>query len=362
MLILVLAAAPAESQVAPTPTPQPAPAQSLRIATRLIKPDSFKEGGQIVGFSADLGQSILEELQVKAELETYLDIPEILKAVRAGEADLGIAAIAVTREREENFDFSHPILSGGLQIMVLAPAEQVSRVEQEVLRRLLDPNLLRLFGIITLSMLIPVHILWYFERHNKELIDNPAYFPGIFQALWWTLLALVGQAEEMPKGPIGRIVALFWVFVGIVFVSYFTAIITAELTVQELQGNIQGLNDLQNRRVAVLADGKVTDYLQDHNVQQVTEFSQPEQAYQALLAEEVDAVIAPEPLLLYYTSHEWKSNVQLVGRPFRERFYSIVMPKDSPYRKPINKAILTLKENGTYAKIYQKWFGVKSQD
>jgi polar amino acid transport system substrate-binding protein len=362
--MLVLAASPADSQVPapPVPKPAPSPAQALRIATRLIKPDTFKQDGQIVGFSADIGRSILEEMQVKAELKTYLDVPEILNAVRSGQADLGIAAIAVTREREESFDFSHPILSGGLQIMVLAPTEQANQVEQEVLRRLFDPSLIRLFSIIALLMLVPVHILWYFERHNQELIDNPSYIPGIFQALWWTLLALVGQAEDMPKGPIGRIVGIFWVFVGIIFVSYFTAIITAELTVQELQGNIQRLSDLQDRQVAIITDSEVTDYLQDHNIQQITEFSQPEQAYQALLAKEVDAFIAPGSLLSYYSSHEWDNKVEIVGRPFRERLYSIVMPKNSPYRKPINQAILTLKENGTYRRIYQKWFGVTPQD
>ena len=291
-------------------------------------------------------------------MKTYADGPQILEAIRAGQADLGIASIAVTSEREQEFDFSHPILSGGLQIMVPAPAEQTRKVEQEVLQRLLDPNLLRLFSIIALLMLIPVHILWYFERHNKELIDNPAYLPGIFQALWWTVLALVGQAEEMPKGPIGRIVGLFWVFVGIIFVSYFTAIITAELTVQELKGEIQELSDLQNRRVAILADNDVATYLQDQNIQQVTEFSEPDQAYQALLADQVDAIVAPGPLLRYHAAHDWRNGMQIVGTPFREQFYSIALPKNSPYRKPINQAILTLKENGTYGEIYRKWFGV----
>lgn len=312
-----------------------------------------------MGFSADLGQSLLKQMQMQAEVKTYADVPQILDAIRSGQADLGIASIAVTSQREQEFDFSHPIFSGGLQILVPAPADQSRKVEQEILQRLLDPSLLRLFSIIILLMLIPVHILWYFERHNKELIDNPAYIPGIFQALWWTVLALVGQAEEMPKGPIGRIVGLFWVFVGIIFVSYFTAIITAELTVQELRGDIQELSDLQNRRVAVISDDAVKGYLQDQNIQQVIEFSQPDQAYESLLADEVDAIVAPRPVLRYHTSHGWRGNTKIVGTPFREQFYSIAMPKNSPYRKPINQAILTLKENGTYGEIYRKWFGVQ---
>ncbi|MGH2415720.1 MAG: transporter substrate-binding domain-containing protein, partial [Microcystaceae cyanobacterium] len=346
-MLLFLAASPAQTQSPPPPSPKPSTSpsstsQPLRIATRFITPDVFKENGKIVGFSADLGRSILEQLQRKAVLKTYPTVPEILNAIRSGQADVGIAAIAITSQRDKDFDFSYPILSGGLQIMVLAPAEQTQPVEQQVLERLSDPNLRRLFYLVALVMLIPAHILWYYERHNKEgLIDNPSYVPGIFQAFWWTILALLGQAEAMPKGPVGKIVGLFWVVVGIVFVAYFTADITAELTVQELQGNIHGLNDLQNRRVAVIADSEAIDYLKARNIQQVVEFPQVDQAYQALLAGEVDAFVAPGPLLLYYASHKSQGKVQIVGTPFLSRFYAIVMPKDSPYRRPINQAILT---------------------
>jgi polar amino acid transport system substrate-binding protein len=360
-LLLSLALSPGYTQ-SPSPSPIPSkapnPAAPLRIATRLIRPDVFKENGQLVGFSVDIGREVLEQLQRQPDLKTYPDIPEVLDAVRSGQSDVGIAAIAITQAREQEFDFSYPVLSSELQIMVLAEAEQTKHSEQQLLQKLLDPSLLRLFGIVALLMLIPVHILWSFERNNPELIDNPAYIPGIFQALWWTLLALVGQAEEMPKGTLTRIMALFWVFVGIVFVTYFTAIITAELTVQEFRSNIQGLSDLQNRPVAVVADLEAVDYLQQQDLQQVIRFTQPEMAYEALLAQKVDAVIAPGPLLLYYAAHSGQGKVQIVGVPFREQFYSIVMPKNSPYRKPINQAILTLKENGTYGKIYRKWFGV----
>jgi ABC-type amino acid transport substrate-binding protein len=34
------------------------------------------------------------------------------------------------------------------------------------------------------------------------------------------------------------------------------------------------------------------------------------------------------------------------------------MPEGSPYRTPINRAILTLRETGAYGKIYRQWFGV----
>ena len=42
---------------------------------------------------------------------------------------------------------------------------------------------------------------------------------------------------------------------------------------------------------------------------------------------------------------------------FRKESYGIVFPTDSRYRKPVNEALLNLKEDGTYDRLYQKWFG-----
>ena len=352
--LFCLSASPAFSQ---SPSPKPVPnSPPLRIATRFAKPDAFEENGKIVGFSADIGQSILEQLQRQAEIKAYPDVPELLDAIRSGQADLGIAAIALTSQRDRDFDFSHPILSSELQIMVLAHHERGQL--QRLFTALFSTDFLEVLSLLALLMLIPVHLVWYLERNNKELISNPSYLPGIFEALWWTVLTLVGQADEMPKAPVGRIVALFWVLVGIVFITYFTALITSEVTVQELEGSIRNLSDLQNQRVALIAEHQITDYLHEQNIQQVIEFSQPEPAFEALQNREVDAIVAPRPLLLYYASQNRKEKVRIVGTPFREQFYSIVMPKNSPYRRPVNQAILTLKENETYRKIYRKWYGV----
>ncbi len=374
-LLLLLAAFPAYTQSpspsltisspsSPSPSPVPSTDPPLRIATRLVRPDAFKENGQIVGFSADIGRSILEQLQRQTVIKTYPDVPEILNAIRSGQADLGGAAIAITSQRERDFDFSLPILSSELQMMVLAQPKP--GLLQSLFAAFLSSNILQLLGFTALLMLIPAHLIWYFERPKEGLeegvIDHPSYIPGIFEGLWWTITTLVAQSEEMPKGVLGRIVALFWIFVGIVFVAYFTAALTTALTVGELQGNIRELNDLEDRRVAIIADNEAVDYLQGRNIQHLIEFPQPEQAFKALLSNKVDAIVASRPLLLYYASHEGIGKVEIVGTPFRDRFYSIVMPKNSPYRKPINQAILTLKENGTYREIYQKWYGINPAD
>ena len=366
-IVLSLLATPSYAQfLSASPPPKSAVGSTvrpLRIATRLARPDAFEENGQIVGFSVDLGRGILKQLQRDSEFKTYASVSEILQAIRSGQADLGIAAIAITNQREREFDFSHPLLVASLQIMVLRPEKQTRTIEQELVRRLLDPPLLRLVGLAIVLMLVPAHIVWYLERGNKDgLIPSKSYIPGIFQSLWWTVLALLGQTDDMPHGWVGKMVALFWVSIGIIFVAYFTATITAELTVQEIRGNIENLSDLRDRRVALVADDEALKYLENKDIYQVTQFGQLEPAYDALLSGRVDAIVASRPLLLYYAAREAQGKVRVVGVPFREQFYAIVMPENSPYRKSVNQAILTLKEDGTYQKIYRQWAGVDPQD
>jgi ABC-type amino acid transport substrate-binding protein len=49
--------------------------------------------------------------------------------------------------------------------------------------------------------------------------------------------------------------------------------------------------------------------------------------------------------------------VQTAGSIFHKENYGIVFPSESPYRKPVNEALLKLKENGTYDQLFKKWFG-----
>ena len=64
-------------------------------------------------------------------------------------------------------------------------------------------------------------------------------------------------------------------------------------------------------------------------------------------------------MLLYYASHAGKGRVQLVGGSFHKEDYGIVFPANSPLRKQVNAVLLSLREDGSYGRIYDKWFGSK---
>ena len=101
----------------------------LRVATRIIKPFVFEENLALTGFSIELWQEISRQLNAQSEFIIKPSVKELLEATRSNEADLAIAAISITAEREIDWDFSQPMFDAGLQI--LTPAQGTSAAQPQ---------------------------------------------------------------------------------------------------------------------------------------------------------------------------------------------------------------------------------------
>jgi polar amino acid transport system substrate-binding protein len=355
----------AQSTPKPLVTTAPSPAsrpivisgKTIKVATRIVTPFVIEENGDLGGFSIELWKNIARKLDVKSDFKKTGNVTDLLNEVKSKQADIGVSAVSVTSQREQDFDFSQPIFDSGLQILVRSQGHQSS------IGRLVDslftPAFCQLLGIMLLIILIPAHIIWLVERnHQGGFLENSAYFPGIFKACWWAAGTLATQAEEMPKSPWGRVMAVIWMFVSVVFIAYFTATVTTSLTVEQLQSNIKSPQDLPGKRVATIIGSTSANYLNQQKIE-TKEFIQIDEAFTALNSSDVDAVVFDAPILLYYAAHDGKGKVQVVGSIFRKESYAIALPNGSPYRKPINNALLSLQEKGTYQVIYDKWFANK---
>jgi polar amino acid transport system substrate-binding protein len=328
------------------------PAQ-FRVATRdNLPPFAFTANGEMTGFSLELWRKIASKLGVPFTLQPYDTVDALLQAIAQDQADVGIAAISITSQREERFDFSHPIFDGSLQILVRSQ----NRAAPNLISVLFSPALLQLFGLMGLLLLIPAHIIWFTERKHPDSGVSPTYFPGIFEACWWAAATLATQADSMPKTAIARLIAIVWMFISVLFVAYFTATVTSSLTISQIQSNIQNVEDLHGKSVMTVNNSTSAKYLEKRNIQ-VQGVATIQQAYDALLKKQVEAVVFDAPVLLYFAAHEGKGQVELVGHPFRRESYGIVFPRESRLRKPINEVLLTLHEDGTYQQLYGKWFG-----
>jgi polar amino acid transport system substrate-binding protein len=335
--------------------------QKLQVVTRVLPPLVVEQpGGALSGFSVELWEKIAEKLKLQAGFKIAPDVRSLLEEVRTGKADLGVAAISITSAREQEFDFSQPILNAGLQIMVRGRGQDSeSNPLRDLLGLIFSPAILVWLGIALLLIIIPAHIVWFLERQRKDgIIPTDKYYPGIFYAMYWAAATLATQAEQAPKHWLARVVTVLWMFIGVVFVAFYTAQLAATLTVQQIQGGISGPEDLPGKKVATTRGSTAATAVRELRAE-AYEVAKIEEAFKALNDKQVDAVVFDVPVLLYYAAREGKGRVQLVGTPFRKEDYGIVFPRNNPLRKQVNVALLALREDGTYQKLYDKWFTSK---
>lgn len=335
---------------------QPAP-RDIVVVTRVLPPLVVDQKGALAGFSIELWNAIAERLKLRTTYQPAPDIRALLEEVRSGKAEIGVAAISITSARETEFEFSQPILNAGLQIMIRGGGKEGdANPLGDLLGLLFSKTSLVWLGIALLLILIPGHIVWFLERrHHAGIIPTDKYVPGIFYAMYWSAATLATQAENQPRQWLARVVAIFWMFTGIVFVALYTAQLTATLTVRQIQGSINGPEDLAGRTVATTRGSTAANVVRELRAQ-VVEVSRIDEAYQALQDREVDAVVFDSPVLLYYAATEGKGRVSLVGAPFRKEDYGIIFRPNNPLRRQVNATLLQLRENGIYQQIYDRWF------
>jgi ABC-type proline/glycine betaine transport system substrate-binding protein len=334
---------------------------TLRVATKTFEPLVIYDvqTRQYTGFSIELWDEIADELEVEYELYGVNSVAKLLDEVERGSADIATAGIGITSTREQFLDFSHAFFESGLQIMVADNSGLLDGILIRVLSTLFAIELLYILGFLIIMLLVSAHIIWLLERqYNPEFPKG--YVEGIWEAFWWAAVTAttVGYGDKTPKGILGRIFGLFWMFAGLFILAYFTAGVTSTVTLQELQGTINGPEDLANKSVATVAKSAAAEYLVRQGIQPI-EFASETETYRALENGEVQAVVYDAPVLQHYASHQGQGKVKIVGLIFEELSYGIAFQHESPYRETVNQALLKLIENGTYQEIHNKWFGAE---
>jgi polar amino acid transport system substrate-binding protein len=338
----------------------PKPTTEIKLGVREIKPFVIKDGDKYTGFSIDLWNNIAQRADIKTvSYQTFPNVGELLTGVQTNKVDAGIAAISITSDREDTVDFTQPMFNSGLKILIPFNGDD-STGSNDIFSKMF--NAIRskefgwLVGMTLLLSLIPAHFMYFIEGKRDRGTFSKSYFPGIFQAFGWTMNTLAIGTEDSMKTRTGRILGIVWTYVGIIFIAFFTATVTSDLTAQKLQNSINSVNDLPGKRVVSVNNSTASKYLDSINIAH-TKVNAVDDAYKQLSNGEVDAVIYDSPALEYYESHDGKGKAKTVGDIFKQENYGIAVANDSPLRSKLNKALLSLQEDGTYTEIYTKWFG-----
>ena len=327
----------------------------VRVVTKPLDPFVIRTKQGEVGFSIELWNEIAKRSNLRTEWVANDTVGQLLDTVKSGNADVGIAGISMTKEREDQLDFSYPVFDAGLQIMVTSGHSNGFR---QLLSTVFTPTL----GYFALGLLVALviagHFVWAYQRRHGDIPKT--YVKGVGHGVWLAAAtALAGDiGTGAPSRVFGRLITIVWLLVGVIIVAMFTASVTSRLTVDQISSDINGPGDLIGKHVVTVTNTTSSRYLDSINVtyQGVDKI---EDAYPLLSSGAADAIVYDAPVLLRHTLTLGRSTEQIVGPIFNRESYGIAVPTGSPLRERINRALLDIRADGTYAAIYQRWFGAE---
>ncbi|MFN2114284.1 MAG: transporter substrate-binding domain-containing protein [Anaerolineae bacterium] len=328
-------------------------ADTIKVVTHEIEPFvMIDDDGQLRGFSVDVWDEVAAATGVTYEWQVADTVGEQLEAIAEGDADVAIAAISVTSDREKLVDFSHAYFRSGLRVLTVASS---ARIAGPLLDVLLSRRLLLAYAFLLLLLAAVGLAAWLVERDRNNMFPR-AVGPGVWDGIWWAAATMttVGYGDRTMTGRAGRVLGLVWMFVGMFVFANLAAVIASELTVARQTTAVAGVHDLADARVATVTGTTSSDFLDEEGIDYVGAATIDDAV--AMLADgEVDAVVFDGPVLQYRLSLHKSSRLELVGETFSREGYAIAVAPGSPLRHEINVTLLELRENGSLDRLLEKW-------
>jgi polar amino acid transport system substrate-binding protein len=344
----------ANSAVAGAPQPaEPAKQTQLRVAIKPLDPFVIRSSdGQYSGFSIDLWNEIADRNSWSTAWVWNEKVTDVLADVESDSADVGIAGITITKDREVAVDFSHPMFSSGLAI---AAAKKEQSGIRSALGQVFSPRLLKMLAVLGIGIVVVGNIVWLTQFRRRP--QTRRYRTGVVEGMWFAgkTLGSADFGDEEPTKPVGRLFALVWMFAGIIIIQYFTALTTTALTIQQIDGSIKGVQDLPGKRLVSVEGTTADTWLTEQGLAH-KRVRNIELAYPELIAERADAIVFDAPVLLRWVATAGGGKARVAGPIFKPETYGIAVATGSPLREQINASLLDIQSDGTYLAMYDRWF------
>ncbi len=330
------------------------PASTWRVATKPSAPFAYQNSdGSWKGVSVELAEQIAERLGVRLELVSIDSVEGLLDAVSEGRADAAIAAISVTPEREARVDFSHPYYTAGLGVAVRS-AEQGFGF-RALLRALTSREFLQIIAVVVLALAGIGVLFWLAEHKRHPQFKEGGATGSVGTGIWWSTIIFLGHKGVFPKSVPGAILAATCMVASILLFSVLTGAVASVLTVHSLESPIRGVDDLRLARTVAVRDTSAARFLAGKGVY-FGSVADPSEGLRRIQAGTADAMVHDAPLLQHLQRTEFR-DLQIVSHDFDVRDYAIAFALDSPWRKPVNRALLEIRDGDSWGEILYRYLG-----
>ncbi len=131
------------------------------------------------------------------------------------------------------------------------------------------------------------------------------------------------------------------------------------ILVREDNDDVTDLADLEGKKIGTKIGSTSYDFLMknlDKN-DGVTPYPGSSDMYMALMSRSMDAVLYDSPNVGYFARTKGEGKVKTIGPLYEGQQYGIALRKGNEWIDKVNEALGSIREDGTYKTIYEKWFG-----
>lgn len=327
------------------------------VGTKEAPPFSMKnKNGTWRGVSIDLWKEIALQNKINYEFKEY-NLNDLLEAVKNSKVDVAVAALTITAEREKYMDFSHPFYTKGLGIAV---SKSNSSDWFVVLKGFISWKFLSVISVLVFVLALFGSLVWFFESRSNAHDFSTDPIKGLLDGFWWSAVTMttVGYGDKSPKTFGGRFVALIWMFTSVIIISSFTAAITSAVTVNQLEGSINGPGDLVKVKVGVVSNTASAKIISDQDVL-CNYYETLKDALDQLKIGQLNAVVYDVPLLQYLVNKDFKDDLMVLPNTFIDQPYGFAFPQNYSNREQINQTLLEIINSPKWENIVNSYLGPK---
>ena len=314
--------------------------------------------GSWTGLAVDVWKIVAADAGVSYE---FVEVPfgDIRIRVGNGSLDAAVGEISVSAEDEKALDFTQPYLTSTLGIAM--ESRRWKGVWLEAISEFLNWTVAQFLIGIFMAMLIVSIVIWLLERrhhtgHFKGGID------GIGSAIWFAAVTMttVGYGDKTPATPLGRLVAICWMFVGVLMVSAFTATVASSMAASRINSPISSVSDFHHLACGVLK-GSDADQLASLFGLNTVPFESLEEALHSLSQKQVQAVLADKISLLYLKRQMAREKpptyFDIPDFSVQGAFLAIPVRKNHPAYDRLNESLLKLTSSPEWDGVLLRWLG-----
>ena len=311
--------------------------------------------GEMQGITVWLWEQIATEQNL---IYKYVRLPfrSMLDSLHTGAIDLSINPLTITSSRIRDFDFTLPFYAS--HSIVVKDKKTTTQRIFGMLRSIFSMNFWSGFTILLLFIFFFGSLIWQFERHkNKEAFREG--WKGLWDGIWWSVVTMttVGYGDKTPKTQGGKIIALIWMFSGLLFISGLTASVASSLTVDKLHSDTSNWKDYKERAVGTVGHTSTEQYLKDHFFRNIRAFPGTNAGLDALINKEIDAFIYDHPILMHRITNvpEYR-NLTVLPSSFKSEFYAFGINKNhTKLRDLISQEIISLTERSDWQDVLKEY-------